>query len=51
MGKAAGCDDLIDAVLPRAAIPDYLAQLAEVAQEHGALVTGCGHIGDGNVHV
>ncbi len=51
VGKAAGCDDLIDAVLPRAAIPDYLAQLAEVAQEHGALVTGCGHIGDGNVHV
>jgi glycolate oxidase len=51
VGKAAGCDDLIDAVLPRAAIPDYLAQLAVVAQEHGALVTGCGHIGDGNVHV
>ena len=51
VGKAAGCDDLIDAVLPRAAIPDYLAQLAEVAQDHGALVTGCGHIGDGNVHV
>ena len=51
VGKAAGCDDLIDAVLPRAAIPDYLAQVAELAQEHGALVTGCGHIGDGNVHV
>lgn len=51
VGKAAGCDDLIDAVLPRAAIPDYLAQVAVLAQEHGALVTGCGHIGDGNVHV
>ena len=51
VGKAAGCDDLIDAVLPRAAIPDYLAQVAELAQEHGAFVTGCGHIGDGNVHV
>src|SRR5208283_504973 len=24
VGKAAGCDDLIDAVLPRATIPDYL---------------------------
>jgi glycolate oxidase len=22
-----------------------------LAQEHGALVTGCGHIGDGNVHI
>ena len=51
VGKAAGCDDLIDAVLPRAAIPDYLAQVALLAQEQGALVTGCGHIGDGNVHV
>ncbi len=51
VGKAAGCDDLIDAVLPRASIPDYLARLAVLATEHGALVTGCGHIGDGNVHV
>ena len=51
VGKAAGCDDLIDAVLPRAAIPEYLARVAVLAEEHGALVTGCGHIGDGNVHV
>jgi glycolate oxidase len=51
VGKAAGCDDLIDAVLPRAAIPDYLAQVASLAEEYGALVTGCGHVGDGNVHV
>jgi glycolate dehydrogenase FAD-linked subunit len=51
VGKAAGCDDLIDAVIPRASIPDYLAQVADLAQEHGALVTGCGHIGDGNVHI
>ena len=51
VGKAAGCDDLIDAVIPRATIPDYLAQVAVLAQEHGAFVTGCGHIGDGNVHI
>ncbi len=51
VGKASGCDDLIDAVLPRATIPDYLAQVAVLAQEHGAFVTGCGHIGDGNVHI
>jgi glycolate oxidase len=51
VGKAAGCDDLIDAVLPRASIPGYLAQVAVLAQEHGVLVTGCGHIGDGNVHI
>jgi glycolate oxidase len=51
VGKAAGADDLIDAVLPRATIPDYLARVAVLAQEHGALVSGCGHIGDGNVHI
>ncbi len=51
VGKAAGCDDLIDAVIPRATIPAYLAQVAVLAQDHGALVTGCGHIGDGNVHI
>jgi glycolate oxidase len=51
VGKAAGCDDLIDAVLPRATIPDYLAQVAILAQEHGAFISGCGHIGDGNVHI
>jgi glycolate dehydrogenase FAD-linked subunit len=51
VGKAAGCDDLIDTVLPRATIPEYLAKVAELAQAHDTLVTGCGHIGDGNVHI
>ena len=29
----------------------YLARVAELAGRHGALVTGCGHVGDGNVHL
>jgi glycolate oxidase len=37
--------------VPRAGIPDYLARVATLAGEHGALVTGCGHVGDGNVHL
>jgi glycolate oxidase len=49
--KAAGADDIIDAVVPRAAIPDYLARVAVLAGQHGALITGCGHVGDGNVHL
>jgi len=49
--KASGADDIIDAVVPRAAIPDYLARVAVLAGEHGALITGCGHVGDGNVHL
>jgi glycolate oxidase len=51
VGKAAGCDDLIDAVIPRANIPDYLARVAVLAEEQGVFISGCGHIGDGNVHI
>ncbi len=51
VAKAAGADDIVDLVVPRAAIPRYLEEVAAVAQEHGALITGCGHVGDGNVHL
>jgi glycolate oxidase len=51
VAKAAGSDDIIDAVLPRAAIPEYLAQVAALAGTHQSLVTVCGHVGDGNVHL
>jgi glycolate oxidase len=51
VSKASGADDIVDAVIPRAGIPDYLARVAELAVLHGALVTGCGHVGDGNVHL
>jgi glycolate oxidase len=51
VSKAAGADDIVDAVIPRAGIPDYLARVAVLADQHGALVTGCGHVGDGNVHL
>jgi len=51
VAKASGADDIVDAVIPRAAIPDYLAEVADLAGAFGALVTGCGHVGDGNVHL
>jgi glycolate oxidase len=51
VSKAAGADDIVDAVIPRAGIPEYLARVAELALRHGALITGCGHVGDGNVHL
>ena len=51
VAKAAGADDIVDVVVPRAAIPRYMAAVAEVAERHGALITGCGHVGDGNVHL
>jgi glycolate dehydrogenase FAD-linked subunit len=49
--KAAGANDIIDMVVPRAQIPGYLAQVGAVAQRTGSLVVGCGHAGDGNVHL
>lgn len=51
VAKAHGADDIIDVVVPRAAIPSFLTAVGELAQAHGALVTGCGHVGDGNVHL
>ena len=51
VAKAAGADDIIDVVVPRAAVPRYMAQVQTLALAHGTFVTGCGHVGDGNVHL
>jgi glycolate oxidase len=50
-GKAAGAGDIIDVVVPRASLAAFIARASQIGQEHGALVAGCGHAGDGNVHV
>jgi glycolate oxidase len=49
--KASGANDIIDLVVPRAAIPLYLGKVQEIAQATGSLIVGCGHAGDGNVHL
>jgi len=49
--KAMNANDIIDMVVPRAAIPQYLASVQESANATGSLVVGCGHAGDGNVHL
>ena len=49
--KAAGADDIVDVVIPRATIPAYLAEVGGLAAATGSLVVGCGHAGDGNVHL
>jgi len=50
MVKAAGADDVIDMVVPRTRIPEYLRRVDELAGEHRSKVFGCGHAGDGNIH-
>jgi glycolate oxidase len=49
--KAAGANEIIDTVVPRAQIPDFLADVSAIAQESGSMIIGCGHAGDGNVHL
>lgn len=51
VAKANGADDIIDVVVPRAAVPAFMARVGEIATEHGAWIAGCGHAGDGNVHM
>ncbi|MGW5052397.1 FAD-binding oxidoreductase [Actinokineospora sp. NPDC004072] len=49
--KSAGADDIIDTVLPRAALPEFMARVQRIAQASETFVVGCGHAGDGNVHL
>jgi glycolate oxidase len=49
--KAAGADDVIDVVVPRAAMPQFLRKARELALAAGGAALGCGHAGDGNVHL
>ncbi|MEO6793750.1 MAG: FAD-binding oxidoreductase [Mycobacterium sp.] len=49
--KAAGAHDVIDVVVPRAAMHQFFTRAQEFAQAAGAGVVGCGHAGDGNVHL
>ncbi len=51
MSKAAGANEIIDVVVPRSSVPEYLEEVSVLAQRYGAFVAGCGHVGDGNVHL
>ena len=51
VAKAAGADDIVDVVVPRAAIADFMTEVGRLAEESGTFVAGCGHAGDGNVHL
>jgi glycolate oxidase len=51
VGKEIGLDDIIDVVVPRAEISRFMEKASTIAAEHSTLVTGCGHAGDGNLHL
>lgn len=49
--KSVGADDVIDVVVPRATMPEFLTRARELALAAEAGAIGCGHAGDGNVHL
>jgi len=51
VGKAAGANEILDIVVPRSRVTTFLGEAHALAEHHGAFITGCGHVGDGNIHV
>jgi glycolate oxidase len=51
VAKKAGASDLVDVVVPRAAMAEYMRAVTEIAQRHQTLILGCGHAGDGHGHL
>jgi len=49
--KALGADDIIDTVVPRSSMPKFLSTARGLAAAAGGAAVGCGHAGDGNVHL
>jgi glycolate oxidase len=49
--KRAQASEVIDIVVPRASLPDYMERVREIAERHTTMIPGCGHAGDGNVHL
>jgi glycolate oxidase len=51
LAKANGANEIVDIVIPRASIPEFMGKVQALAAETGSWIAGCGHAGDGNVHM
>jgi glycolate oxidase len=49
--KAAGADDVVDMVVPRSTMPEFFVKVRELGAASNTYALGCGHAGDGNVHL
>jgi len=49
--KNAQASEVVDIVIPRASLPEYMEEVARIAGRYGTMIPGCGHAGDGNVHL
>lgn len=51
VAKANNANEIIDVVVPRSAMPEFMNRISELASETASWIAGCGHAGDGNVHM
>jgi glycolate oxidase len=51
LAKANHADDIVDVVVPRASVAEFMERVSELAQSQATWIAGCGHAGDGNVHL
>lgn len=51
LAKSAGANDILDVVVPRASMPAFMKRVEKIAEDSGTRIPGCGHAGDGNVHM
>lgn len=51
VAKANGADDIVDVVIPRASMPEFMERVSQIANGSASWIAGCGHAGDGNVHL
>jgi len=49
--RDAGATDLVDVVVPRCGIPNFVEQIHEISAKYATIITGAGHAGDGNIHL
>jgi glycolate oxidase len=49
--KESGANEIVDIVVPRSTVPTFLEEVQRIAARHQAFIGGCGHVGDGNVHL
>lgn len=51
VSKAAGANEIVDVVVPRSSVATFLEEANAIARRYEAFIGGCGHVGDGNVHL
>jgi len=49
--KDGGATDLVDVVVPRGEIPNFVEQIHKMSAKYATIIAGAGHAGDGNIHL